>query len=186
MNASGKPYGSSYNTQRSPSCDRNHLPYATQSCPEHTGKSLTTNLATRSDGSNAALSISKPKNSSLKRRNAKQEPAAMSAVHRPNPTHYSHDDITLKPLVLPPTRRESSSKGTGNRSPSRKTPRRPYRFGKGVPPIDERREDPMRGVIAVVAVLICCMADPLAPLTNLQSGIRPADVQVDTSSIPTP
>ena len=35
----------------------------------------------------------------------------------------------------------------------------------------------MRGLIAVVAVLVCCMADPLAPLTNLQSGDPPPERQ---------
>ena len=44
----------------------------------------------------------------------------------------------------------------------------------------------MRGLIAVVAVLICCMADPLTPWSNLQTGIRPADRVVDIKSIPTP
>lgn len=44
----------------------------------------------------------------------------------------------------------------------------------------------MRGLIAVVAVLVCCMADPLAPLTNLQSGHAPADHIVDSKSIPLP
>ena len=44
----------------------------------------------------------------------------------------------------------------------------------------------MRGVIAVVAVLICCMADPLAPLTNLTSVYAPADRIVDSKIIPTP
>ena len=38
----------------------------------------------------------------------------------------------------------------------------------------------MRGVIAVLAVLICCMADPLAPLTNLQSVNTPRQSQIDT------
>ena len=38
----------------------------------------------------------------------------------------------------------------------------------------------MRGVIAVVAVLICCMADPLAPLDNMR--LRNNNV---TSSYPT-
>ena len=44
----------------------------------------------------------------------------------------------------------------------------------------------MRGLIAVVAVLVCCMADPLTPLTNLQSGHAPQHLQVDAKSIPTP
>ena len=36
----------------------------------------------------------------------------------------------------------------------------------------------MRGLIAVVAVLVCCMADPLAPLTNLQSGVPPQQAKL--------
>ena len=35
----------------------------------------------------------------------------------------------------------------------------------------------MRGVIAVIAVLICCMADPLAPLTNLTIDHAPTERQ---------
>jgi hypothetical protein len=110
----------------------------------------------------------------------------MSAVHRPNPILYSHDYITLKPLALPPTRRESSSEGAGNRSPSRKAPHGAYGLGKGIPAINERREDSMRGMIAIVAITICCLADPLAPLTNLQSVYAPADHVVDSKSIPLP
>jgi hypothetical protein len=93
----------------------------------------------------------------------------MSAVHRPNPILYSHDYITLKPLALPPTRRESSSEGAGNRSPSRKAPHGAYGLGKGIPAINERREDSMRGMIAIVAITICCLADPLTPWSNLQT-----------------
>lgn len=44
----------------------------------------------------------------------------------------------------------------------------------------------MRGMIAIVAITICCLADPLAPLTNLQSVYAPADHIVDSKSIPTP
>jgi hypothetical protein len=101
----------------------------------------------------------------------------MSAVHKPNPTHYSHDDITLKPLVLPPTRRKSSGAGAGYCSSSRKAPHGAYGLGKGIPAINERREDSMRGMIAIVAITICCLADPLAPLTNLTSVHAPPERQ---------
>ena len=36
----------------------------------------------------------------------------------------------------------------------------------------------MRGLIAVLAVLVCCMADPLAPLTNLTSGHTPQQAKL--------
>jgi hypothetical protein len=98
---------------------------------------------------------------------------ATSAVHKPNLTHYSHDDITLKPLVQQATRRKSSSKGAGDRSSSRKAPDGAYGLGKGIPAINERREDPMRGVIAVVAITICCLADPLAPVNYFVQTVSP-------------
>ena len=41
----------------------------------------------------------------------------------------------------------------------------------------------MRGLIAVVAVLVCCMADPLAPLTNLQSGRVSQQDQFDNQAM---
>jgi hypothetical protein len=41
----------------------------------------------------------------------------------------------------------------------------------------------MRGIIAIVAVTICCLADPLTPWVNLQSEHRPADLQFDNQAI---
>ena len=38
-------------------------------------------------------------------------------------------------------------------------------------------------MIAIVAVTICCLADPLTPWVNLQSGNPPADLQIDSSRI---